>query len=102
MPTKGNDFNSMTKQPPVLAAVNSKPVVVRNMADIVGDEDTLAASGHKGAPKQKHRTSQHYQAELPSEESAGGGRKAGRPYHFLSPWMERVNRRQILKTRQRV
>ena len=48
MPTKGNDFNSMTKQPPVLAAINSKPVVIRNMADIVEDlEKSLGAYSDK-------------------------------------------------------
>ena len=82
MPTKGNDFNSMTKQPAALTAAAGRMVTMRNTTDTLGDENTFSASGHKGAPKQQQRTSQHYQAELPSEESAGGGQQGRQVLSF--------------------
>jgi hypothetical protein len=56
---------------------------MRNVTDTVGDENIFSASGHKGASRQKQRTSQHYQAELPSEESAGGGQEGRQALSFL-------------------
>ena len=90
MPTKGNDFNSMTKQPAALTATAGRMVTMRNVTDTVGDENIFSASGHKGASRQKQRTSQHYQAELPSEESAGGGagRQAGLIISYRPGWRE--------------
>ena len=73
----------MTKQPAALTSIAGRMAAVCSTADTIGNENTLSASGRKVvAPKQKQKTPQHYHAELPSEESAGGGQQGRQALSF--------------------